>query len=151
MGPESDETQVDAGTGIDNVLGLHSRTVVVGGDAQVALVLRPMSVRQQRDIANEFKDSDDLVGYSLATIHAGAQRAGYGGTRDDLGDLLEGDDRLRCEAAKDEMLPFTIQKLREREERARAAVTPAVVAEVIQAMAQAQPSKPADQPEASGD
>ena len=134
----------DVGQQTDTTLGLHSRTVIVGGDARVALVLRPLALRQQRDLANEFRGADDDLGYSEAVIHASAMRGGYGGSREDIGDLLEGDDRLRCEAAMDEMLPFTLEKLREREERARSAVTPELVAQVLRAMTAQSPPEAGD-------
>lgn len=130
----------DMGGQTDATLGLHSRTVIVGGPAQVALVLRPLTLRQQRDLGNEFRAAADDLAYSEAVIHASAQRGGFAGDRAAIGELLEGDDRLRCEAAMDEMLPFTLEKLREREERAQAAVTPELVAQVMRSlMPQAQP------------
>jgi hypothetical protein len=125
------------------------RKVKVGGAAQVELAIRPLTIRQGRDINHE--TFDDVAQQRAAIIHAAAKRGGYQGTPDELEELLEGDDLIRCEDALDSMLPLSRKRVEEEAERARAAQPdPLMIATLIKALAEGQPAE-APSSEASGD
>jgi hypothetical protein len=153
MEGDMSDAQDGAGQGIDDMLGLHFRDVTVGGLKPQKLTLRPLTVGQQRAHLKH-KWEDDLQS-DTAAIHMAAQRGGYTGTMDELEGLLEGDDRIRCLSALEEMVPLTQRRLEE--QRAQALEQQANGMEVARAvlqslMQQQQPQEPADEPaETSGD
>jgi hypothetical protein len=91
-------------TAIEDMLGLSSETVLVGPEGDVALTLRRLSIKQQVEIGKMNFDTGSEA--CLAEVYAAASRGGYQGSKDDLMELLEGDDLLRCEEAMWKLRPL---------------------------------------------
>lgn len=87
-----DKQQQAGGTEeLAEVLGLKQRTMTVNGGRDT-ITLRPLSLRQQVEMARQTFDSEQAS--VLWALHQSATRGGFEGTQDEFGDLLEGDEIL---------------------------------------------------------
>jgi len=98
----------DTTNGAEEILGLNFLCVHVG-QPEVEIKLCQLTYRQQISLAKETFDTQ--LEANLAEYHAAAQRGGYHGSRDDLADLLVGDDHIRLDEAMRKLHPLTYARI----------------------------------------
>jgi len=97
---------------IAEIIGLKEERVVVGGEKQVTLRLRPLSLKDYIELTQtDFGTSLEAL---LHQAHVCAQRGGYEGTKEQLAELIEGDEIIALETAVENLAPLLMARGRQR-------------------------------------